>query len=91
MAETRLLIPGQTSSGLLSGVISGRLGSSASSLLGGLVSDYQHQLAILDSRTVKENVVEEFNLIEVYDLTDSDAPMKYAIDELEWKCRICCG
>ena len=82
MAETRLLIPGQTSSGLLSGVISGRLGSSASSLLGGLVSDYQHQLAILDSRTVKESVVEEFNLIEVYDLTDSDAPMKYAIDEL---------
>ena len=82
MAETRLLIPGQTSSGLLSGVISGRLGSSASSLLGGLVSDYQHQLAILDSRTVKESVVEEFSLIEVYDLTESDAPMKYAIDEL---------
>jgi len=82
MAETRLLIPGQTSSGLLSGVISGRLGSSASSLLGGLVSDYQHQLAILNSRTVKESVVEEFNLIEVYDLSDSDAPMKYAVDEL---------
>jgi len=47
-----------------------------------LVSDYQHQLAILDSRTVKESVVEEFSLIEVYDLTESDAPMKYAIDEL---------
>ncbi len=83
LAETRLLIPGQTSSGLLSGVISGRLGSGASSLLGGLVSDYQQQLAILDSRTVKQSVVEEFNLIEVYDLADSDAPMKYAIAELE--------
>ncbi len=83
LAETRLLIPGQTSSGLLSGVISGRLGSGASSLLGGLVSDYQQQLAILDSRTVKQSVVEEFNLIEVYDLADSDAPMKYAIEELE--------
>ena len=83
MAETRLLIPGQTSSGLLSGVISGRLGGSASSLLGGLVSDYQQQLAILDSRTVKQSVVEEFDLIEVYDLADSEAPMKYAIEELE--------
>lgn len=83
LAETRLLIPGQTSSGLLSGVISGRLGSGASSLLGGLISDYQQQLAILDSRTVKQRVVEEFNLIEVYDLADSDAPMKYAIEELE--------
>lgn len=83
LAETRLLIPGQTSSGLLSGVISGRLGSGASSLLGGLISDYQQQLAILDSRTVKQSVVEEFNLIEVYDLADSDAPMKYAIEELE--------
>jgi uncharacterized protein involved in exopolysaccharide biosynthesis len=83
LAETRLLIPGQTSSGLLSGVISGRLGSSASSLLGGLVSDYQQQLAVLDSRTLKQSVVEEFDLIEVYDLADSDAPMKYAIEELE--------
>lgn len=83
LAETRLLIPGQTSSGLLSGVISGRLGSGASSLLGGLISDYQQQLAILDSRTVKQRVVEEFDLIEVYDLADSDAPMKYAIEELE--------
>lgn len=82
LAETRLLIPGQTSSGLLSGVISGRIGSGASSLLGGLVSDYQQQLAILNSRTVKQRVVEEFDLIEVYDLTDSDAPMKYAIEEL---------
>ena len=83
LAETRLLIPGQTSSGLLSGVISGRLGSGASSLLGGLISDYQQQLAILDSRTVKQRVVEEFDLIEVYDLADSDAPMKYAIEELD--------
>ncbi len=83
MAETRLLIPGQTSSGLLSSVISGRISSSASSLLGGLVSDYQQELAILDSRNVKQSVIEEFNLIEVYDLADSEAPMEYAIEELE--------
>ncbi|MXZ18817.1 MAG: lipopolysaccharide biosynthesis protein [Rhodothermaceae bacterium] len=83
MAETRLLIPGQTSSGLLSSMIGGPIGSSASSLLGGLVSDYQQELAILDSRSVKQSVVERFNLIEVYDLADSDAPMEYAIEELE--------
>ena len=83
LAETRLLIPGQTSSGLLSSVISGGIGSSASSLLGGLVSDYQQQLAILDSRSLKQSVVEEFDLIDVYDLADSDAPMEYAIEELE--------
>lgn len=82
LAETRLLIPGQTSSGLLSSVMSGRIGGGASSLLGGLVSDYQQELAILDSRTVKQSVVEEFDLIEVYDLADSDSPMNYAIQEL---------
>lgn len=83
LAETRLLIPGQTTSGLLSGVISGSIGSSASSLLGGLVSDYQQELAILDSRTVKQRVVEEFDLIKVYDLADSDSPMQYTIEEFE--------
>ncbi len=83
LAETRLLIPEQTSSGLLSSMIGGRIGSSASSLLGGLVSDYQQELAILNSRTVKQSIVEEFNLIEAYDLADSDSPMKDAIQELE--------
>ncbi len=83
LAETRLLIPGQTSSGLLSSMIGGRIGGGASSLLGGLVSDYQQELAILNSRTVKQSVVEEFNLIEAYDLADSDSPMKDAIQELE--------
>lgn len=83
LAETRLLIPGQTSSGLLSRVISRPTGSSASSLLGGLVSDYQQELAILDSRSVKQSVVEAFDLIQAYDLAESEAPMEYAVAELE--------
>ena len=37
----------------------------------------------MDSRSVKQSVIEEFDLIEVYDLADSDAPMEYAIEELE--------
>ncbi|MCY4204515.1 MAG: Wzz/FepE/Etk N-terminal domain-containing protein [Bacteroidetes bacterium] len=83
LAETRLLVPGQTSTGLLSSLASGRIGGGTASLLGGLISDYQQQLAILNSRTIKENVVQEFGLIEIYDLADSDAPMQYTIEELE--------
>ena len=83
LAETRLLIPGQTSSGLLSGLVGGRIGGGASSLLGGLVSDYQQELAILNSRTIKQSVVEEFDLVDVYDLADSNSPIQFAIDELE--------
>ncbi len=83
LAETRLLIPGQTSSGLLSTFIGGRVGGSASSLLGGLVSDYQRELAILNSRTIKVGVIEAFDLVEVYDLTDSEFPLESAIKELE--------
>ena len=82
LAETRLLIPGQTASGLISNIVGGRIGG-ASSLLGGFVSDYQQELSILNSRTIKQSVVEEFDLVEVYDLADSDAPVHFAMEELE--------
>ena len=88
LAETRLLLPGRTSSGLLSSVLGGQLSTTASSLLGGLVSDYQRQLAILDSRSLKEQIVGRFDLIEVYDLADSDTPMVDAIEELESNLRV---
>jgi len=83
LAETRLLIPGQTSSGLLTSLTNGRIGGGAASLLGGFISDYQQQLAILNSRSIKESVVKEFDLIEVYDLLDSDSPVQHTIEELE--------
>ncbi len=82
LAETRLLIPGQTSGGLLSSVLGGRASTAASSLLGGVVSDYQQELAILNSRTLNQNVIEEFNLIDVYNLSDSQSPMVFALGEL---------
>lgn len=82
LAETRLLIPGQTSGGLLSSVLGGRATSAASSLLGGIVNDYQQELAILNSRTLNQTVVEEFDLIDVYDLSDSQSPMVFALEEL---------
>lgn len=82
-AQTRLLLPARSGSGLLSGAILGSLPPSASSLLGGVSGDYQRYLSILDSRTVKENVVARFNLIEAYDVADSEAPLPAALKVLD--------
>ena len=82
MAQTRLLLPARTGSGLLSGALLGNLPSSASSLLGGITGDYQRYLSILDSRSVKENVVREFDLATVYEVADSEAPLQAAMEML---------
>ena len=82
-AQTRLLLPARGSSGLLSGAILGALPSSASSFLGGITGDYLRYLSILDSRTVKENVATHFNLVEVYDVADSKAPLHAALEVLD--------
>jgi len=82
-AQTRLLLPARSSSGLLSGAILGSLPSSASSLLGGVTGDYQRYLSILDSRTIKESVAERFKLIEVYDVAESEAPLHAAVEVLD--------
>ena len=82
MAETRLLLPGKSGSGLLFGLASGGLPASATSLLGNVSGDYQRYLAILDSRTVKESLVEAFDLEEVYELEDAEAPRFEAVEIL---------
>lgn len=82
MAETRLLLPGKSGSGLLFGLASGNLPTSATSLLGNVSGDYQRYLAILDSRTVKESVVEAFDLEQVYELEDAEAPRVEAVEML---------
>jgi len=74
-AEVRLLLAGRSSGGLISSLVGGQLNPAATSLLGGLVSDYQRQLAILESRSVMDSVIISFDLLEVYDLTDSKFPM----------------
>ena len=74
-AETRLLLAGRTSAGLLSGLLASQLSPTASSLLGGLVSDYQRQLTILNSRTLRDSVINKFDLINVYDLADAEFPL----------------
>ena len=83
MAETRLLLPGRVGSGLLSALAAGSMPTTASSLLGGISGDYQRHLAILDSRTVKESVVRKFELDQVYEVEDADAPVHEAMKVLD--------
>ena len=83
MAQTRLLLPARTGSGILSSAILGSLPPAASSLLGGIAGDYLRYLSILDSRSVKESVVREFDLITIYDVADSRDPLYAAVQTLE--------
>ena len=82
MAETRLLLPGRAASGLLSSIAAASMPTAATSLLGGVSGDYQRHLSILDSRSIKESVVEAFDLVTVYDVADSDAPAFRAMQAL---------
>lgn len=79
-ATARLLPPEGGSS--LSGAILSNLSSAASALLGPTSGDYTRYLALLTSRTLLEDTVNEFDLIEVYELEDSKAPMDYAVGTL---------
>ncbi|WP_020404342.1 GumC family protein [Gracilimonas tropica] len=61
----------------------GGLSSIASSVLGNGVSEESNRyIVLLSSYTTSKRVVEKFNLIEKYELSESQAPMKYAIDIL---------
>lgn len=82
-ADVRMLLAGRSSAGLVSSLMGGQLSPTATSLLGGLVSDYQRQLAILYSRSVTDSVITAFDLIEVYDLSDSKFPMLDAREMLQ--------
>ena len=80
-ATSRLLMPESGGSGL-AGAILGNLGSAAQSLLGTSGGDYVRYLAILDSRRVLSSVVEEFDLVTVYEHQESDTPVEDAIEDL---------
>jgi len=83
MAQTRLLLPVRTASGLLSGIMNSLPSTAASSFLGDVGGDYVRYLSILDSRSVKEKVLEEFDLITVYEVEDSPHPQLDAMLLLE--------
>jgi|AntRauTorckE6833_2_1112554.scaffolds.fasta_scaffold00041_15 capsule polysaccharide export protein KpsE/RkpR len=61
----------------------GGLSSIASSVLGGGGSEEANRYSVLlSSYTTSKRVVEKFNLLDVYEVRNSEAPMKFAIDIL---------
>ena len=81
LASSRLLVPEGGTAGLL-GMLDD-LPSAAKSFLGSGGGDFTRYLAILGSRTVMENVVDEFDLVSVYELEDEDYPRVEAVKELQ--------
>ena len=82
-ATARVLPPEGGGGGGLSGLI-GDLSPLASSVLGGGGGggDYTRYLAILTSRSMLDTVVEEFDLVDAYDLADEEYPQAKARTQL---------
>lgn len=77
-AETRVLLPsGSGMGGLLDAVVPG-----ASELLGKKGGDYVRYLAILTSRTTMQEIVDRYDLVDVYDVADARYPNDVALDLL---------
>ena len=82
-ASTARVLPPEGGSGGLGGLL-GDLSPLASSVLGGGGGggDYTRYLAILTSRNMLDTVVERFDLVNEYDLTDEDSPAAAARTQL---------
>ena len=76
-ASSRLLLPASASGGIASALL-GDISSAAQSLLGGGGGDYVRYMAILNSRSVLDDVVREFDLITVYELEEEEFPVEEA-------------
>jgi len=81
-ASTRVLPPANTGGTSMLGSLSEGLPSAAQSLLGGETGEYTRLLALLDSRSMYESVVERFNLVKVYETDDSTTPLADAAGTL---------
>jgi len=86
-ASSRLLLP-TSSSGGIAGALLGDISSAAQSLLGGSGGDYVRYMAILNSRNVLDEVVNEFDLIAVYEYEEEEFPHEEAraslVDNVEF-------
>lgn len=76
-ASSRLLLPSSSSGGIASALL-GDISTAAQSLLGGGGGDYVRYMAILNSRSVLDDVVREFDLIAVYELEEEEFPVEEA-------------
>ncbi len=80
-AESRLLLPTRSGSGLIAGALA-ELPSAAKSLLGGVSGDYARYLTILWSRSLAEAAIERFDLVTVYETEKSKTPVEDAMRAL---------
>ena len=78
-AENRLLLP--DTGGSLTALL-GRSSSAAAALLGGGGGSYTRYLAILTARSTMEEIVERFDLVQVYKTEDEEDPLGEAIRKL---------
>ena len=81
-SETRVLLPESGGGGLLSGALSNLPSAAAALIGGGGGGGFTRYMAILDSPSTLETVVDRFDLVRVYDLEDEEAPRSAAIAEL---------
>ena len=72
-AEARVMLPTGSSGGGLNALL-GNLDPSAASLLGVSQGDYVRYMAILNSGTLSDRVIERFNLMDEYDTRDARYP-----------------
>ncbi len=78
-ASSRLLSPESSGTNPLSAALASNLASAASTFLGGSNGDYLRYKTILSSRTMYERVVDEFDLVEIYETQDELSPRDAAI------------
>lgn len=81
LGSAKVLLPESSSDGLISSIIDD-LGPAAATLLSTGSGDYIRYRAILNSTSVMQNVVDEFDLIEVYDLEIGETTSQDVIDLL---------
>lgn len=81
-ASSRLLLPADSGSDALSSALLNDLPAAAQALLGGGGGDYIRYIALLSSRRMYERVVDEYDLVTVYDLGESEHPVEDAIEVL---------
>lgn len=90
-ATSVVMIPPETSSGLgsLTGLLSGKSSAASlgSKLLGATSANVDALLAILNSRTALTNAINEFNLIDYYDISDNnmDKALKDFVSDLSFE------
>lgn len=80
-SETRVLLPESGGGSLLAGALS-NLSPTAAALIGGSGGGFTRYMAILTSPSTMESVVDRFDLVEAYGLSEEAYPRQAAIGEL---------